>query len=62
MEIVSQENFMDIKKKVLESNFGKIRYNVRFDEIICKKLSFLNVYRLVEKPVGDIKEIKKRSP
>ncbi len=53
---------MDIKKKVLESNFGKIRYNVRFDEIICKKLSFLNVYRLVEKPVGDIKEIKKRSP
>lgn len=46
------------KKGLIESNFGEIRYNVKFNEIICKKTSFQKVHGLTHNPIASIRDVR----
>lgn len=50
--------FTGIKNRLIESNFGRILYNVKFEDIVCKKVCFPKVCGLTDNPLADIAEIR----
>ncbi len=49
---------IDLERSLLESNFGKVEYNVKFDKIICKKRFFTKSCNSFSNTEADTEEIK----
>ncbi len=47
-----------IKGALFESNFGEFRYNVEFNEIICKESCFPKVYGLSHDLTANIRDVR----